>query len=124
MKQPLSVHFLVYMLEAYYFADAQAINAVLGTTLEDYQGDVETIRHPKGDLKELYRDRGFDQKEHGGKILQQLDVEKVLSNPDTCASLRTLFAWCWKCLGQTPTDQYRLADGKLSEITRSQLDYI
>jgi hypothetical protein len=119
-KNRASVHFLVNMIEAYYFADAQAINAVLGTALKDYQGDVETIRHPKGDLKQLYR--GFDQKEYGGEILQGLDVEKVLSNPDTCASLRTLFAWCCKCLGQTPSDRYQLLNGKLSEITRSQLD--
>lgn len=121
-KNRASVHFLVYMLEAYYFADAQAINAVLGTALEDYRGDVETIRHPKGDLKQLYR--GFHEKKDGGKILDCLDVEKVLSHPDTCASLRTLFAWCLKCLGQTPTDRYRLCDGTLSEITRSQLENI
>ena len=42
-----SVHFLVNMLEAYYFADTNAINEVLGTNLLDYEGDVETIRHPK-----------------------------------------------------------------------------
>ena len=121
-KNRASVHFLVYMLEAYYFADAPAINSVLGTSLKDYSGDVETIRHPKGDLKQRYR--GFDEKENGGEILEKLDVEKVLSNPDTCASLRTLFAWCLKCLGQTPTDRYQLVNGKLSEITRSQLDNI
>lgn len=121
-KYRASVHFLVNMLEAYYFADAQAINAVLGTALEDYRGDVETIRHPKGDLKQLDRDRGFDEKKDGGKILQKLDVEKVLSNPDTCASLRTLFAWCLKCLGEPSTNEYQFLNGKLSEITRSQLE--
>ena len=46
-----SVHFLVNMLEAYYFADAQAVNSVLGTEIEDYEGDVETIRNPKSNLK-------------------------------------------------------------------------
>ena len=35
-RRRASVHFLVNMLEAYYFADANAINAVLGTNLEDY----------------------------------------------------------------------------------------
>ena len=42
-----SVHFLVNMLEACYFADTQAVNAVLGTNLVDLEGDVETIRNPK-----------------------------------------------------------------------------
>jgi hypothetical protein len=120
-KQRASVHFFVNMIEAYYFADAQAINQVLGTSLQDYEGDVETIRHPKGDLKQLYR--GFDEVEDGGKILEYLNVEYVLSNPDTCASLRTLFAWCLKALGENLNDdQYQLRNGKLSEITKGQLD--
>ena len=46
-----SVHFLVNMLEAYYFADAHAVNRVLRTEIEDYKGDVETIRNPKNELK-------------------------------------------------------------------------
>ena len=48
-----SVHFLVNMLEAYYFADAQAVNAVLGTDLVDFEGDVETIPNLKRNLKSL-----------------------------------------------------------------------
>jgi hypothetical protein len=120
-KKRASVHFLVNMIEAYYFADAQAINQMLGTSLQDYEGDVETIRHPKGDLKQLYR--GFDEVEDGGKILEYLNVEYVLSKPDTCASLRTLFAWCLKALGKNLNDdQYQLRNGKLSEITKGQLD--
>ena len=47
LKHRASVHFLVNMLETYYFADTQAINAVLETSLPDYEGDVETIRNPK-----------------------------------------------------------------------------
>ena len=37
------------MLEAYLFADAQTVNAVLGTELDaiTFDGDVETIRNPK-----------------------------------------------------------------------------
>jgi len=73
------------------------VNAVLETRLTDYEGDVETIRHPKGGLKQIYSE--FNEKEQGGLILDRLDVEKVLSNPNTCASLRTLFAWCLKALG-------------------------
>lgn len=121
-KHRASVHFLVNMLEAYYFADAATVNAVLETQLSDYEGDVETIRHPKGELKQIYS--GFNEKEHGGRILDRLDVEKVLSNPNTCASLRTLFAWCLKALGEVPTDKYQISSGKLSEITKAQLDNI
>lgn len=121
-KHRASVHFLVNMLEAYYFADPATVNAVLETQLTDYEGDVETIRHPKGELKQIYS--GFNEKEHGGLILDRLNVEKVLSDPNTCASLRTLFAWCLKALGQTPTDKYQLLSGKFSEITKAQLDNI
>jgi len=108
-KHRAAVHFLIYMLEAYYFADANAINLVLSTDLIDYEGDVETIRHPKGELKKLVN--GFDEVEHGGKILSLLDVEHVLSNSTTAASLRTLYQWCWTKMGQTPTDKYQLLKG-------------
>lgn len=126
-----SVHFLVNMLEAYYFADAQSVNVVLSLDppLEDYPEDVEDIPHPKGELKKLYP--GFREVEDGGRILDVLDVEHVLSRPDTCASLRTLFAWCSKVIEKYPNyqslslaDKYHLQDGKLSEITRPQLDNI
>jgi len=128
-KQRTAVHFLVNMLEAYYFADARTVNAVLDLVppLEDYEGDVETIPHPKADLKRRYR--GFREVEDGGRILDCLDVAHVLSQPDTCAWLRTLFAWCVKVLEQHPlreslslSDKYRLRDGILSDITRTQLD--
>ena len=127
LKHRASVHFLVYMLEAYYFANAQAINAVLGTSLPDHDDDVETIRNPKSDLRREYQ--GFREIDDGGRILDRIDVERVLSRPDTCASLRTLFAWCVKVLETYSDhdctdchDKYRLHDGKLSEITRTQLD--
>ena len=127
LKPRASVHFLVNMLEAYYFADAQTVNAVLGTTLSDYEGDVETIRNPKSDLRAEYH--GFREIDDGGRILDQIDIERVLSCPDACASLRTLFAWCVKVLETYSDhdcgglyDKYRLHDGKLSEITLTQLD--
>ena len=68
-KHRAAVHFLVNMLEAYYFADAKAVNAVSGLDppLEDYQGDVEIITHPKADLKRLYP--GFREVDDGGRIL-------------------------------------------------------
>ena len=127
LKHRASVHFLVNMLEAYYFADSRAINAVLGTSFPDRGNDVETIRNPKSDLRQMYP--SFSEINDGGTILDQIDIERVLSRPDTCASLRTLFAWCVKVL-ETYSDhdcadfynKYRLHDGQLSEITRTQLD--
>ena len=131
-KHRASVHFLVNMLEAYYFAHAEAINTVLGTSFSDYQGDVETIPHPKGKLKEELRKQShnFNEIKDGGQILDLLDIEQVLSNPDTCASLRTLFAWCLNVLEKYPSqgyldqsviNKYRLDDGILSPITSPQL---
>ncbi|MGM3309153.1 hypothetical protein ACSQ6I_24790 [Anabaena sp. WFMT] len=128
-KNRTSVHLLVNMIEAYYFADSQAINVVLGTNLIDFPQDVETIPHPKNELKAIYP--GFDEKEDGGKILKLLRVEHILSRPDTCAYLRTLFYWCYKVLQkypypeileQFPAEQYHFHDGILSEITKQQLD--
>ena len=127
LKHRASVHFLVNMLEAYYFADAQAINAVLEISLPDYEGDVETIRNPKSDLRAEYE--GFREIDDGGRILDRIDIGRVLSRPNACASLRTLFAWCVGVLAKYSDfdrasfdDRYRLHDGKLSEITGTQLD--
>jgi hypothetical protein len=114
-----SVHFLTNMLEAYYFAHADAINHVLGTALADYAGDVETIRHPKKDLKHLFQ--GFDEIEHGREIMKRLDTAHVLSNPVTCRSLRTVFAWCWEVLGLSRTSLFQLAQGQLHPVTGSQI---
>ena len=126
LKHRASVHFLANMLEAYYFADIQAINAVLGTSLSDHGDDVETIRNPKSDLTREYQ--GFREIDDGGRILDQIDIERVLSRPDTCASLRTLFAWCVKVLETYSDhdctdfyDKYRLHDGILNVITGPQL---
>jgi hypothetical protein len=115
-----SVHFLTNMLEAYFLADAKAVNAVLGTNLQDFAGDVETIRHPKNDLKTLFH--GYNEIEHGRQILAQLDVLLVLSRADTCASLRTMFAWYSKALGEPPTDLFQLAAGKYNPVTQPQID--
>ena len=54
LKHRASVHFLVYMLEAYYFANARAIKTVLGNSVADHEGDVETIRNPKSDLRQMH----------------------------------------------------------------------
>ena len=126
LRHRASVHFLVNMLEAYYFADAQAINAVLETSLSDYEGDVETIRNPKSDLRQMQP--SFREIDDGGRILNQINIEHVLSRPDACASLRTLFAWCVKVLETYSDhdctdfyDKYNLHNGQLSEIAGTQL---
>ena len=54
LKHRASVHFMVNMLEAYYFANVTAINTVLGTSLSDCGDDVETIRNPKSDLRQMH----------------------------------------------------------------------
>lgn len=115
-----SVHFLVMMLEAYYFAHAEALNQVLGTELNDHEGDVEAIRHPKNDLKK--RVFGFREKEHGKQICESLDLDHVLGNPDTCASLRTLLAWCIEALDAERGARFCLCGGRLHPVTRAQID--
>jgi hypothetical protein len=132
-KSRVAVHFLVNMLEAYFFADANAINAVLGCNppLEDHQGDVEEIRNPKRELKNLKkRCDVYSETQNAGEILEQLRVEHILSRPDACASLRTLFAWCVNKLEAHPQSDYfeslnlgqkfRLDNGRLWDVTRHQ----
>ena len=113
------MHFLVNMLEAYYFADAAAVNEHLGTSLSDYAGDVEDVRHPKNEIKKL--SPGFDEVRHGAAIVRTLDLEHVLDNPETCGSLRVLFAWCVKALGLTTGAQFRLDSGIMDVVTGPQL---
>ena len=130
MNRRASVHFLVMMLESYFFADAQAVNKALGAEVlaSDYLGDVETIRHPKNDLKALFA--GFDEVRHGDEIIGRLDVVHVLSNPNTCTSLRTLFAWCVESILEYLPDfqgvfpEYHLDGGKQSSVTNGQLSVL
>ena len=123
-----SVHFLVYMLEAYYFAHADATNTALDLSpgIEDFVGDVETIRHPKNELKKIapnFRERSAAQ-----AVLELLDVRYVLSNEATCTGLRTMFVWCLEKLMQFGPDWvpefspevYRRTDGRLRDSTRGQ----
>ena len=117
-----SVHFLVNMLEAYYFADARAVNTVLGTDLDDYGGDVEAIRHPKNKLKGLFP--GFDEIEHGCRILDALDAGHVLSRRECCSSLRTMFAWVCKAIDEPEGEAYQLAEGCYSDVGRDQIDAV
>jgi hypothetical protein len=115
-----SVHFFVTMIEAYYFAHADAINAVLGTELRDFEGDVENIHHPKGELKKAKPD--FDELDDGRKIIDQLDLNRVLANPSTCASLRTLFKWCCRAKREGFSDRFQLRYGICSSVTGQQVE--
>ena len=115
-----SVHFLVNMLEAYYFADARVVNAVLGTELVDFEGDVETIRNPKRDLKNLCP--GFDEREHGRQIVERLNVPHMLSRADACCSLRTIFAWNYTAIEEPDCEIRPLLDGCHNETTRGQIN--
>lgn len=111
-----AVHFLVNMLEAYYFADAKAVNRVLGTDLEDFDGDVETIGHPKNRLKGLHPT--FDEKTEGPRIVAELDVMHVLCDESSCAALRTMLTWAHHATGSTA----RVPPGRLFERTESQIE--
>ena len=115
-----SVHFLVNMLEAYYFADAQAVNAVLGTDLPDFEGDVETIRNPKSALRGL--NTGFNEREHGRRIVERLNVPHVLSRPNVCCSLRTVFAWVYAAIGEPDCGIRPFLEGCYNETTKGQID--
>lgn len=120
LQHRAAVFFLVPMLEAYYFAHSDAMNQVLGTDLEDHTGDVEEeLRHPKGDLKKLVD--GFDEILDGEKIINELDVGHVLARPETCSSLRTLFTWCLRAVGEPTGPVFSQQSGCLRVVTGPQL---
>ena len=113
------MHFLVNMIEAYYFADSRAVNSVLSTTLDDYEGDVETIRNPKSWMKKLCP--GFDVVEDGCRIIRSLSVSHVLSREDTCSSLRTMFAWIYRAIGEPECELRQVLVGRYNDITKGQI---
>ena len=122
-----AVHFFANMVEAYYFAHADAVNIALETDVldADYADDVEKIGHPKNELK--HRFQGFDEKTHGAAIVGNLDLDHVLSRPKSCAYLRALFGWCVRMLtqycqvyDQTLPTRYGLSEGVQAELTRHQ----
>ena len=107
------------MLEAYYFADSRAVNLILNTDFKDYEGDVETIRNPKSRMKELCPE--FDVVEDGCRIIRSLSVSHVLSRKDACSSLRTMFAWIYKAIGEPESDLRDLLVGRYHDVTKGQL---
>lgn len=128
-KSRASVHFLVNMLEAYFFAHAEAVNIALELTepISDHPFDVETIGHPKSKLKSITT---YHEIEDSEKILKRLDLEHILSRPDTCSFLRSCVAWIVKNLAghmnQTYihslnlVQKYHLHDGTINPITQNQ----
>ena len=122
-----AVHFLANMLEAYYFADSHAVNAVAGTVViaADHPTDVEQIGDPKAKLKQLWHE--FDERGHAGPILRSLDAEHVLARPAECCWLRAMFAWCVAKLAESDAifepslvDSFCLADGCRDPATSGQ----
>jgi Domain of unknown function (DUF4276) len=121
-RRRAAVFFLVTMLEAYYFGDPDILCAELGIVelpAELRDVDVETIRHPKNELKRLRP--GFDEIVDGERLVRRLEVANLLANPERCAALRTLFAWCARALGIPWGSGTGFLDGALCAITRSQL---
>jgi hypothetical protein len=66
--------------------------------------------------------KGFDEKRHGAQIVPKLDLDLVLGNPNTCRSLRTIFAWIHRALGLSPGERFALAKGRLCDVTCGQVD--
>jgi hypothetical protein len=125
VKVRFSVHFFVNMIEAYYFASIETVNQALGLSLELRNDDCENIRHPKDKLKsavkQLGQNQSFDEVEDGKRVVTQLRLDEILDNPLTCRGLRTLVAWCWEAIGETPTSRFRLNEGIYWDITATQL---
>lgn len=123
-----AVHFFHYMVEAYYFGDLATVSAVVGQPVNasglarddawHTDDDVESIRHPKNELKK--QAKGFDEVIHGRKIASKIDLDVVLSDSRTCASLRALVAWCTDATGGDHT-RFALDIGAQSVLTGSQI---
>lgn len=121
-RRRAGVFFLVMMLEAYYFGDPEALCdelqlAELPAHLREC--DVETIRHPKNELKALLP--GFHEIEHGQRLIRRIDLAKVLAHPERCVALRALLAWCADALGVRAEPSLRFLEGALCPVTGSQL---
>lgn len=127
LRNRASVHFFINMLEAYYFTQPEVVNPILGIDLVEPSSDVEEINHPKNRLDSLMKQRDasakFKEIEHGSAIIGQLNLERVLNNPKTCRSLRTLVGWCRHRLGATFDQRWRLVDGEFHPLTRDQIPW-
>jgi hypothetical protein len=125
-----SVHFLVRMLEAYFFADINAVNQALqiDPPIPPYTQDVEKIKHPKSELKKHFP--SYKEKEDSGLVLDKLCLDTVLANPVWCASLRTCVKWIVEQLRAYPRpetvkdcrfdERFHLTTGTLYSVTDEQ----
>jgi hypothetical protein len=122
-----AVQFLVNMLEAYYFAHAEAVNRVAGRVIlqDDHADDVEMIPHPKNRLKAVWA--AFDEVEHGARIVRELDLNHVLGRKNQCCWLRSAFVWCIRRLDDCDAiwspeirESFQLSDGCRAELTANQ----
>lgn len=130
-KDRASVHFLVNMLEAYFFAHPDAVNIALGLEppMKEWDGDVESIRHPKSELRKYAPN--YHEIDSVGQILDMLDLDVILANPNHCAALRTCIKWIVGQLLDYPKKEYlvqqnfderfHLQTGRLLTETASQL---
>lgn len=118
----VGVFFLRMMREAYYWADLSAVESLLGQprSSPNVPDDVEEIRNPKGLIEGKWPN--FKDREHAGPILKALDVDWVLADPTTCASLRTLYAWCSRAMGFRDAERFQLRDGRRCPVTSPQID--
>jgi hypothetical protein len=114
-----AVHFFRNMLEAYFLSDTAAVNAVLGTSLTDYECDVEVEPNPKRTIRKAAK--RYREIEDGKAIVARLDLQHVLGNASTCASLRSLIAWCSEKMGKPFSERYRLSSGAYLIVTGRQL---
>lgn len=120
-----SVHFLVNMLEAYYFRQVAVINEVCGTTMPSHEGNVENLRHPKNRIDDAIRQvnprQRFREIDDGREIAKKLSLTTILDDPKSCRALRTLVAWIVERIGDGSADRYRLREGEYWDITVGQL---
>ncbi|MGK7872386.1 MAG: DUF4276 family protein [Xenococcaceae cyanobacterium] len=129
-KGRASVHFLVNMLEAYFFAHPDALNIALALKppVEPHDGDVEAIQNPKSQIKKIFP--GYSETKHPELILDLIDLDIVLANPKYCSSLRTCVKWIVNQLKDYPDQEYfdslnfeerfHLRTGQLYTVTSSQ----
>ncbi len=70
--------------------------------------------------------QGFDEREHGAKIVPLLNLDHILDRPETCAFLRSLFGWCVGRLTESAdlwdnqlTTRYQLETGRQEAATKN-----
>ena len=123
LQNRASVHFLVPMIEAYFLADATAVNEAFELAIDEPEGDPEEIRGAKGKLKKHCQVAGanYNERTTGEVLAGRIDLEKILDNPDYCVSLRCLVKWCSRRSGEPDGDRFQLLNGKVSEVTAVQI---